>query len=310
MPLPIKRKYNVGDAVMLEFADTTREFFIQDKMDFTGFDPNFGDPYADNWGNDIASSRITPSDKDVDDELTILTKAVNDAVTAGEEKFRDTRHFIEKAFPDNRLMWNAFGYNDFDFARKSQPRFIAFLYKFHEVAERFKTKLLAIGYSQTKIDEILLLAKALNDANKEQEVFIGSIPVKTQDRIILLNKVWDQITEVCRVGKRIYRHDYARYNRYLLPYGEEAPENRSLSGRITDVDSERSIVGAGVRVVELDILVFSDDNGYYSFGLLPAGEYSLSVFAEGYESIIIEDVVLRENEPATRDIYLSATPSG
>ena len=286
MPLSdeIKRLYRITDPEMYEAAKTKRGFFIADKVDFIAFDPDFDDPFADGWLTQINSAEAMPQDETLDDQLTQLTADVEEQMVKCRDKFQDSKYFIEKTFPDKPKIWNEFGYNNYEGARKSQVQMIQFMKNFHTTATKYKTELIAKNYTQAMIDEIDTLRKALDDANQVQESFIGNLPVQTQARHIKNNELWQTIVKVCSAGKRKFKNDFARYQRYLLPPGEESPEALSISGLVTDSANGKPLEGAQIDAAPAGVSVESAANGRYSIGALPNGDYVLTLTLVNYIS--------------------------
>jgi len=57
-----------------------------------------------------------------------------------------------------------------------------------------------------------------------------------------------------------------------------------LRGRVTDLFAHSALVGARIRLADLDLAVYADRYGYYQFDGIPAGEHSLIVTYDGAES--------------------------
>jgi hypothetical protein len=305
MPEQVKRGYTVADSIMIEASGDKRDFFIEDLTDFSTYDPEFAAPYDTDWATALSAAAVMPSDETLDDQLTQLTQILKVKFRGCQDKYQDTKHFIEKAFPGNKEVWNEFGYDNYDSGSKSQSRFIVFMYDFHQVAEKYKTELIAKGYSQIRIDEILTLADELKDANKTQNVFRGNIPVQTRNRIAKLNVVWNIMTSVCRVGKRLYKDDYAKFQRYLLPASDEASENFSLRGTVTDSSTSNPIEGVTMGISELGLTTLTDSNGEYGFGALPAGSYTVTAQITGYTDAGQSDVGITAGETTDLDIVMT-----
>lgn len=198
------------------------------------------------------------------------------------DKFQDSKYFIEKAFPGKVAIWNELGYDNYDDCRRVQLKMIQFMKNFHGKATKYKTEHIAKNYTQLMIDEIETRRKALDDANQAQEDFIGTLGVDTQERYAKNNGVWDTMVKVCTAGKRIYKNDFAKYQRYLLPPGEESPAALSISGIVTDRANGNPLEGANIDVQPADVQTLSAANGRYSFGVLDDGDYIVTITLANY----------------------------
>jgi len=300
-----KRHYGITDADMLELSVTERVFYTEDIMSFNNYNPKFDDDYNTEWADRITTAEDAPSDEQIDDILQQKTAAVEQAMLACRNKFQDSKTFIEDAFPDNQMVWNEFGYDDYNAASKSQSNFIQFMNRFHSVAEKYKVALIANNYTQVKIDEIETLGEALKDANTEQEVYKGNIPVITQNRIIAMNACYELTSEVGRVGKLIFRNDYAKYQRYLLTPSNESPEVFSIMGTVTDAATGAALPDVAVSIESLGINTNTDSEGMYGFGALENGTYDVKFEKVGYQPITLS-VEVTDEGPTTADAALLA----
>lgn len=301
---PIKRDYSISDAAMLEAADTCQAFLNEDLADFATFDADFDTTYIADWNAKIEAAALEDTDETVDDQLKQLTAIVEEKMIACRSKYQDSKYFIEKAFPNKPVIWNEFGYNDYKDAQGSQPRLLLFMYKFHKVALKYAGELGEAGFTAAHITEIFTLADALRDANVIQNVFMGNIPVRTAARIEKMNAVWKVMTTVCQVGKRIYKNNYARYHRYILPASQETSESFSLTGIIRRADNGQPIDAARITLPLLSLSVFSDETGTYGFGAIPPGSYTVTVEKTGFQTQTLEHIAISEGEITNLSISL------
>jgi hypothetical protein len=214
----------MADADMMQVAEKTREAFIQDNADFQAFDPDFKDPYAANWQAEIDAAKASPTDDVIIDSMAGFTTATEDVMKLCRDAYQKMKFFIEKAFPEKPHVWNEFGYNDYDRKRKSQPLMIEFMRDLYATAQKYSVELIAKNFTQAKIDEVGALYQQLNASDTSQEAYKGTREVLTQDRVILLNKVWTTTVNVCRAGKLIYMNNYAKYQQYVLPGDSTTPD--------------------------------------------------------------------------------------
>jgi hypothetical protein len=210
------RSYNYPDGEMFEKSNVIKSCFTIDIQDFTAFDNDLDQAYLDNLIVVINNANKVPQDNQVIDQLTQKTDIVEKLMDDCRVAAQGSKYFIEKAFPNNRSMWNEFGYNDYDEARKSQLKMILFMKVLRTVALTNKDALIAAGFDQTKIDEIDGLATRLDSANTAQQVFIKKRKQLSYERIEILNELWAIIQHICKVGKIIYVNDYGHYQQYVM----------------------------------------------------------------------------------------------
>ncbi len=306
MPTPLDRKYDISDANMLSDANNKRAYFIEDQVDFANFDLDFASPYEANWLTTIEAAETFVDDETVLDQITGKTQTLNTIMGDCRDYYQGAKHFVEKAFPNNPAVQKEFGFNDYDEARKTQPKMVLFMYKFHKVAQQYNVELIAKNYSQIMIDGIKTLADNLKAANVDQDTFIGNRGVKTSTRSTLHNNVWDITTLICKTGKRLYRDDYGKYHRYMLPGSEEPEAELALKGFVRDSITNLVLEDATVSIVELAINTQTDSLGKYAFGILPAGTYTLEITKAGYTSQTLPGIIITDGITTTQDIQLVA----
>lgn len=305
MPDQATRKYRISDVDMITSAKNKRAFFLQDLADFTDADGSYTSTIATTWNTKITAAEATSTDEVINDQLTQLTANVELKMKDCRSKYQTMKHFIEKAFPNNEPVWNEFGYNNYRDASQSQVKLISFMSNLARTATKYATQLINANYTQLMIDDITTVKDALDAANITQDTFDQSIPTITQDRIKKMNAVWAQEVDVCTFGKsNVYPDDYAKFQRYLLPPGEEDPLNFSISGFITFggvplIDAEISIQGTLFNAI-------SDSNGLYGIGIISPGTYTIVVTKAGYVTQTISNVAVASGTTTPLDIVMVA----
>lgn len=222
-PKEVARNFHGEDSAMIGLANVIRTFFLEDIAFFVAFNAVFIAPYADNWLAAITAAESFIRDSAVIDQQVQLTNAVKLAMKNCRSGYQQAKFSIEKAFPDNLAVWNEFGFNDYEKVKNRQHRLEEFMQQLYSTANKYKVKLIAVGYTQAMITGLNTLRVDLRTANTAQENFIRNRSVLTRDRIILLNTVYDTMEDVCRVGKLIFANDYAKYQRYVLPHHAPSP---------------------------------------------------------------------------------------
>jgi len=237
----IKRLYSMADAMMLEKATVMRAVFVEDLATFTAYSVIFDNDYADTWENEIMLALQTPTAEQTDDMGAALTQIVLSKMRDCRKAYRGIKFFVNEAFESNEPVQNEFGFDDYKLVRRSQPRMIYFMQRLHKTAEKYATQLLAAGCPQNRIDELLVLANDLLDANVVQEAFKKNRPGLTAARIILMNDVWKLMLRVSEAGKVIYSNNFAEYQKYVI-YG-------SNGGSSTELVFEGTLQGDETKVV-------------------------------------------------------------
>jgi Carboxypeptidase regulatory-like domain len=306
MPEPILKDFRITNPDMIQDARTKHGAYVEDLADFTDFDPDFDAAYGNTFELAIDDAEAMDDDETVLDQQAQLTVAIETEMKNCRNKYQDSKPFIVKAFPDDVAIQNEFGFNDYKKAQESQAVFTKFMLKFHAVATKYKVQLIAKNYTQLKIDEILTRYTALKDADIAQELFIKNRPVKTQERIIKFNDAWAIERTICEAGKRIYKDDYAKYQRYLLPPGEETPEAVSITGTVTNSAGGAPEEGVEVAIEALAITVLTNAAGLYAIGGLPAGTYSVVFNKATLQEKKVDNVVVVDGVPTVVNVAMDA----
>ena len=288
----IKRLFNVADLFMIEHAKVKRLLFIDDQALFAGLDPDYATPYEAGWASAITLSEAQPTDEITVDQIAQLTAAVEAQLTLCRNKFQDTKHFIEKAFPNNPGVWAEFGYNNYDAQRRGQTGMIEFMKLLHTTATKYSAQLIAQNYLAPAIAEILTLRTALDNANNAQEKAIATRLLVTQTRINAHNATWNPTVSVARASKTVFRNDPARYNMYLLPASDEEQAALNITGTVTDKVTGLPLTDAEVKLTALAITVTTDTNGRYALANLPSGTYDLLISATFHTTLAINGIVV------------------
>lgn len=80
-----------------------------------------------------------------------------------------------------------------------------------------------------------------------------------------------------------------------------------LSGTIIDGETKETLIGATVRLAEINLGTYSDFNGFYSLSKIPEGKYTCIISYTGYDDFTIRDIEIKEGEKVTLDVVMSAT---
>ena len=213
----VRRDYTVSDAEMLANAKLKLQIYCDDAADFEAFDNIVFNPkMLTDWRAAIAIAEQTMDDDSVVEQQMQLTATIEAKMAACRSYFqKQVKYFIEKAFPQQPLVWNEFGYNDYDKVRVSAKDMVRFMRKLHIFMQKYQTELTAANFQADKIALAETLRIELDTILTTQEYFIASRPSLTQDRINKLNRVFGYMAQVCRVGKMLFDEDEVRYEKYL-----------------------------------------------------------------------------------------------
>jgi hypothetical protein len=101
--------------------------------------------------------------------------------------------------------------------------------------------------------------------------------------------------------------DYKIARRSPLPRKATAkPEEilSEISGTVTDTATSEPVIGATVLVTELNLVVTTDEDGYYLFDEVPVGAFTISCHAAGYKLPTNVPVTISDTQPLQLDFGL------
>jgi len=284
-PNETKRDFIISEESLLQDSRTTLAEFVSDATTFKNFDADFDINFATRWQTAIDDAYNAPTDEQILDVQTGLTADVDEKMEACRQHFQAAKYFIEKAFPNKASVWNEFGFDNYETARKSAEKMILFMGVFASVAAKpaYQPLLISAGYTQANIDAIDTKRKELVDAKTAQEMAKNGRGTNTQTRTELLNKVWDFRSRVSKAAKNIFVDNYARYKVYLLPASAESSNIFSITGTVTQSGTENPLQNVQVTITNTGQATNTDSNGKYGIAKLTNGNYEFSFTLAGYK---------------------------
>lgn len=234
-PNQITRTYGTDDATLLQFARTTHANVEANLAEFTAFDPQIAAAFLITYLQQIDDIEAFASDNQLIDVQAQHTMDVEAKMKECRDAFQLSKYFIELAFPNRPGTWSEFGYNDYDSARKSHEKMIQFMLVFVNVCIQYQTELSTVGMLPARVGEIQTLTTQLQALNTTQELSKGSRANATNERILMLNALWNNTKRLCNAGKTLYYNNYGKWQLFLLPWldgGGTAPADNNYFGTI------------------------------------------------------------------------------
>ncbi len=210
------RIYPFSDAIMLGYAKTTGAYLESDLAAFTAFDATINEAFLTGFNKLLVDADADVTDDVIIDRQVQLTNEANNALAESIELVEKVAYFVEKAFSSNAVR-NEFGFNHLTEAKRAKSKMVMFLGDFSKVSLKYKTELEAQGCKPELLDSIEVLHKKLDEANRQQELFMGNRPVITQERIVKYNALWTKVLGISAAAKIVYRDNLPKQKRYLTP---------------------------------------------------------------------------------------------
>lgn len=196
--------------------DTYNEFKT-DKADFIVFSPKYADPYETDLGLKIQKAKdVVPDSVHVNiiSGLTAELEAKLDVCRIEEQKFF---RFVVDIFPNNPAKIHQAGKDDYEVARNFPEKMLTLLKISKEFADDNAAALTAKGYTPAMAGTLLTARTNLETALIAQNKAQKERKVNTELRRTTVNEAYDAVRDLCEDAKIIYVHDFAMYNKYLLP---------------------------------------------------------------------------------------------
>ena len=169
----VVKRYNMKDSLMTQTGKVHRQHFINNKLDFTGFNVKFTDPYEADWLAAITASESVGTDDQRKGAQLQETADVVAQMKLARKKHNEVSYWVDEAWPGDEKKRKQFGLDNYPNARNSDHAMIFYLANLYSMAKnQYEADLVAAGYSVAGIDNILTLKAALETEDVEQEVFI------------------------------------------------------------------------------------------------------------------------------------------
>lgn len=306
VPQRIIVPFRISYDSMLQDSRTTQDLLQEDLGAFTGLAPEINDEFLTVWREDSAAAGAVQSDESFVDDIEETTQEVQAAMAEARRVYIRTKFAVTRAWPGNVAKGKQFGFDDYDKARQSDKLLYHFMDALHQRAQDNADALAAVNFDAPEILSIRTAADGILAADRAQENLKKDRLALTQDRTIKLTAVWTKRQLVAAAAKVLYMDNYAKYQQYLLPPSESAPEDFAIMGQIVNADGAL-LEGVQVRIDALDLNTTSDSQGMYGIvDNIPPGDYGLTFTLDGYATMNQEVEVRSADETITLNVVMTA----
>jgi len=229
----LARVYNGNDANMTETARAIYDLFTLDVASFKAFDSTLDTTFRDAYLAQVEAAEQVVDDNVVIDQIVDLSDKAEETMNLAREKYVDVKYFVQKAFPKSAGIKGESGLHDYERARKSKTQMAGVLHELNLTCNKYNTELIAAGFNQTAIDDILTIRTGLLDKNSSQELLKRQRPKLTEDRILILNACYNTMTQINAAAQRVFRTDYAKQKQYVYMPSSQAEDTFVYAGNVT-----------------------------------------------------------------------------
>jgi hypothetical protein len=231
--MPHLRLYHGTDANFIAHSFDSIKVIEEKHTDFEAFSTYFT---AENLtelkqlhtnASNIASDNVFV---DIQTQATDKVKQENELCA---KLFQRSKFDIEVIFPNDKFIWNQFGFNDYTKASRSHKQMYMFLTDFHMAAIRHKDALLANGWTEERIADILTHRDRLQEAMAEQSQKKLERRQATGQRMNILNDLYTKLSHYYKAAQIIFEDDENLLEYFKFPTAtstnkeEENEENLS-----------------------------------------------------------------------------------
>ncbi len=217
-PEKIQKNFSKSLLELLEQAQVMHNLFIIDWPDFTAKFPFMDSTYANDFQTAIDAADAEPDDEAVLDQQQMLTYQLEQRMQEARNAYTTLLTYVQLAYPKNASILNHFGQERYRRARNNQLKMKELMEYAHSVANAapYQPVLIAKGFQQTDIDNLLALANALESENASQEGAKINRSFVAQVRTVKYNTVYNFMQELNMASKVVYMDNYAKQQQYLL----------------------------------------------------------------------------------------------
>ena len=221
------RAYNGSDANFIIFSGQRINIIEEKHDDFIAFNPHFTPQTLTELKTLFETASNIPSDHTYIDIQAKATENVATKLAICCKFFKKCKFDIELAFPNDKKVWNQFGFNDYDEARRNGKLMYMFLTDFHMIADKYRDTLTTNGWKEDNFNEILTHRNELKACMYEQSECILNRNRATEERTIALNNLYEKLAIYFKAAKILYEDDEEFLKWFKFPAPAPAPNKAS-----------------------------------------------------------------------------------
>eukprot|EP01029_Cantina_marsupialis_P020765 TRINITY_DN4894_c0_g1_i1.p1 TRINITY_DN4894_c0_g1~~TRINITY_DN4894_c0_g1_i1.p1 ORF type:complete len:240 (-),score=-3.09 TRINITY_DN4894_c0_g1_i1:260-979(-) len=198
------RLYNCSDTVFIPWTSQVTNIITKEHVSFESFSAYFTPERPKELQVLYEEAIGIPSDKVYIDIQAKATDNLNIAIDEAGKFYQSCKFDIEMIFPNDKHIWNQFGFNDFEPTRRSARNMYMFFSDFLLIANIHKEPLLTGGWVEDHFTKIQEHRDKLKMYMDQQTECIVSRSTATDKRIVTLNKMYEKLARYTKAAKIIY----------------------------------------------------------------------------------------------------------
>jgi len=214
----VRKKYNKSYDELLTQSYLFYSELVSDLPLFSAFSPVFTLAYADNLKSMIDFADNLPQLQEYYHSQIIYSMAVSENMAVARAIYKRLLFNVTLAWADSEAILQNFGSGLYSNVGRSAPKMMTILqlaYQNASIPEN-KALLIAAGFLQADIDSINSIEIALRTAYSAQQDYIQQTYLRTEERILAYNALWDELVLISGASKFVFKDSPAKRRFYLL----------------------------------------------------------------------------------------------
>ncbi len=213
----LMRDYKGADSYLEKQSRIIHHLLESDKTELTAIDTGLNDPFSDVFDNAIKTAESETVTAIIRAQLKQSSSGVRSAMQLCRDKYNEVMYFAQLAFKKNKTILREFGIGSaYKKATHARYEMQAFLMQLNRTANNHSAELIANGYSQAKIDDILTVRDQWLNIHSTHNDFKIARPELTAKRIAEYNTVYELMMRVINAAKLAFKNNPAKLGEYVF----------------------------------------------------------------------------------------------
>lgn len=202
-----KYKFNLRIEEIPVLGGFVKNSFVRDQQDFLEYSPDFNATYLKKYVSKLEAVESLINPIKLTKELSVITERIYSNLVGLRPLLNRLEGYANRASGNLTIAPKDFGIKEVR-AKITSRNVEATLNNLKILLENVDNNFEALktkGYSEDARKEIGSLQKAIKDDNLAQNVKMDERENHVRTNIVVLNELWEQITDIMDSGKRIYK---------------------------------------------------------------------------------------------------------
>jgi len=213
------RNYNCKDEELPVICGFTAFSLRRDLPDFSAFSPQFNDQYLAGYESKIETVQELVEPKSETIELKLITEHIYSTLDGLISPINYLSGYLNLAKETVPISATDFGLTDLRKGTKNRDveNVLKLLRTTLGNLDKYKNELIVVGLTDALVNKFIEAKTTLAD-DKQKKYELGSNRTAiVQNNLSLLNDLYDQMTDICKIGKILYKQtDAAKLKDYTF----------------------------------------------------------------------------------------------